>query len=82
MNIYTILNNYLDYLDKQIPIILICIQNEISINTIEILAENKFSYGFEEKKDSYLSVAGTTNKNINNVNWVSFREHFFSSIII
>lgn len=46
--IYTILNNYLDYLDKQIPIILICIQNEISINTIEILAENKFSYGFEE----------------------------------
>ena len=40
------------------------------------------SYGFENNKDSYLSVAGTTNKVIDNVNWVSFREHFFSSILI
>ena len=54
-------------------------------NSKSIDYENRYtalSYGFEEKKDSYLSVAGTTNKNINNVNWVSFREHFFSSIII
>ena len=54
-------------------------------NSKSIDYENRYtalSYGFEEKKDSYLSIAGTTNKNINNVNWVSFREHFFSSIII
>ena len=29
-----------------------------------------------------MSVSGTSNKNINNVNWISFREHFFSSILI
>ena len=31
---------------------------------------------------TYLSIGGSTNKNINNVNWISFREHFFSSILI
>ena len=47
--------------------------------------ENRYTslaYGFEEKKDSYLSAGGSTNKNINSVNWISFREHFFSSILI
>ena len=38
--------------------------------------------GFEGNKDSYLSAGGSTNKNINSVNWISFREHFFSSILI
>ena len=54
-------------------------------NSKSIDYENRYtalSYGFEKNKDSYLSVAGTTNKVINNVNWVSFREHFFSSILI
>ena len=54
-------------------------------NSKSIDYENRYTalaYGFEEKKDSYLSVAGSTNKNINNVNWISFREHFFSSILI
>ena len=54
-------------------------------NSKSIDYENRYtalSYGFENNKDSYLSVAGTTNKVINNVNWVSFREHFFSSILI
>jgi len=54
-------------------------------NSKSIDYENRYtalSYGFEDEKDSYLSVAGTTNKNINNVNWISFREHFFSSILI
>ena len=54
-------------------------------NSKSIDYENRYtalSYGFENNKDSYLSVAGSTNKVINNVNWVSFREHFFSSILI
>ena len=54
-------------------------------NSKSIDYENRYTalaYGFEEKKDSYLSVGGSTNKNINSVNWISFREHFFSSILI
>jgi len=54
-------------------------------NSKSIDYENRYtalSYGFENNKDSYLSVAGSTNKVIDNVNWVSFREHFFSSILI
>ena len=54
-------------------------------NSKSIDYENRYtalSYGFEKNKDSYLSVAGSKNKIIDNVNWVSFREHFFSSILI
>ena len=54
-------------------------------NSKSIDYENRYtalSYGFEKNKDSYLSVAGSTNKIINNVDWISFREHFFSSILI
>ena len=54
-------------------------------NSKSIDYENRYtalSYGFENNKDSYLSVAGSTNKIINNVDWISFREHFFSSILI
>ena len=54
-------------------------------NSKSIDYENRYTalaYGFEENKDSYLSIAGSTNKNIKNVNWISFREHFFSSILI
>ena len=54
-------------------------------NSKSIDYENRYtalSYGFENNKDSYLSVAGSTNKVVDNVNWVSFREHFFSSILI
>ena len=54
-------------------------------NSKSIDYENRYtalSYGFEGEKDSWLSVSGTSNKNINNVNWISFREHFFSSILI
>ncbi len=54
-------------------------------NSKSIDYENRYtalSYGFENNKDSYLSVAGSKNKEIDNVNWISFREHFFSSILI
>ena len=54
-------------------------------NSRSIDYENRYTvlaYGFEGNKDSYLSIGGSTNKNINNVNWISFREHFFSSILI
>ena len=54
-------------------------------NSKSIDYENRYtalSYGFENNKDSYLSVAGSSSKIINNVDWISFREHFFSSILI
>jgi YidC/Oxa1 family membrane protein insertase len=54
-------------------------------NSKSIDYENRYTalaYGFEGNKDSYLSIAGSTNKNLNNVNWISIREHFFSSILI
>ena len=47
--------------------------------------ENRYtalSYGFEDEKDSYLSVTGSSDKIIDDVNWISYREHFFSSILM
>ena len=47
--------------------------------------ENRYtalSYGFEDEKDSYLSISGSSDKVIDNVNWISYREHFFSSILM
>jgi len=47
--------------------------------------ENRYtalSYGFEDEKDSYLTVAGSSDKVIDDVNWISYREHFFSSILM
>ena len=47
--------------------------------------ENRYtalSYGFEDEKDSYLSITGSSDKIIDDVNWISYREHFFSSIIM
>ena len=47
--------------------------------------ENRYtalSYGFEDEKDSYLSIAGSSDKIIDDVNWISYREHFFSSILM
>tara|TARA_Y100001970_G_scaffold26152_1_gene31385 strand:+ start:2687 stop:4477 length:1791 start_codon:yes stop_codon:yes gene_type:complete len=47
--------------------------------------ENRYtalSYGFEDEKDSYLSITGSSDKVIDDVNWISYREHFFSSILM
>ena len=47
--------------------------------------ENRYtalSYGFEDEKDSYLSISGSSDKVIDNANWISYREHFFSSILM
>ena len=47
--------------------------------------ENRYtalSYGFEDEKDSYLSITGSSDKIIDDVNWISYREHFFSSILM
>jgi YidC/Oxa1 family membrane protein insertase len=47
--------------------------------------ENRYtalSYGFEDEKDSYLSISGSSDKVIDNVNWISYREHFFSTILM
>ena len=68
-------------------------QNDFSISWIKdsfrnsksLDYENRYtalSYGFEDEKDSYLSVTGSSDKVIDDVNWISYREHFFSSILM
>ncbi len=54
-------------------------------NSKSIDYENRYtalSYGFEDEKDSYLSATGSSDKVIDDVNWISYREHFFSSILM
>ncbi len=54
-------------------------------NSKSIDYENRYtalSYGFEDEKDSYLSATGSSDKVIDEVNWISYREHFFSSILM
>ena len=68
-------------------------QNDFSISWIKdsfrnsksLDYENRYtalSYGFEDEKDSYLTVTGSSDKVIDDVNWISYREHFFSSIMM
>ena len=68
-------------------------QNDFSIswnkdsfrNSKSLDYENRYtalSYGFEDEKDSYLTVTGDADKVIDDVNWISYREHFFSSILM
>ena len=54
-------------------------------NSKSIDYENRYtalSYGFEDEKDSYLAATGSPDKVIDEVNWISYREHFFSSILM
>ena len=54
-------------------------------NSKSIDYENRYtalSYGFEDEKDSYLSATGSSDKVIDDVNWISYREHFFSSTLM
>ena len=68
-------------------------QNDFSIswnkdsfrNSKSLDYENRYtalSYGFEDEKDSYLTVTGDADKVIDDVNWISYREHFFSSFLM
>ena len=68
-------------------------QNDFSVSWIKdsfrnsksLDYENRYtalSYGFEDEKDSYLAVTGSSDKVIEDVNWISYREHFFSSILM
>ena len=42
----------------------------------------ELTYGYEDDKVDYLSATGEDQETENEVRWVSFRQHFFSSIII
>ena len=54
-------------------------------NSKSISYENRYSYltyYYDEDKIDYLSISGDDEDDEENVNWVSFKQHFFSSILI
>tara|TARA_B100000614_G_C14539629_1_gene489766 strand:- start:105 stop:1943 length:1839 start_codon:yes stop_codon:yes gene_type:complete len=61
------------------------IKNRVFRNSKSINYENMYTeltYGYEDDKVDYLSASGEDEETENEVRWVSFRQHFFSSIII
>ena len=61
------------------------IKNRVFRNSKSINYENMYTeltYGYEDDKVDYLSATGEDQETENEVRWVSFRQHFFSSIII
>ena len=42
----------------------------------------ELTYGYEDDKIDYLSLSGTDEESPEDVRWVSFRQHFFSAILI
>ncbi|MBR99184.1 MAG: membrane protein insertase YidC [Flavobacteriaceae bacterium] len=61
------------------------IKNRVFRNSKSINYENMYTeltYGYEDDKVDYLSATGEDEETENEVRWVSFRQHFFSSIII
>ena len=77
-------NGMASFIDsKENPIIEI--KNRVFRNSKSIDYENRYTeltYGYEEDKVDYLSVTGEDKEAENQVRWVSFRQHFFSTIII
>ena len=54
-------------------------------NSKSIDYENRYTeltYGYESDKVDYLSLSGDDEELIEEVRWVSYRQHFFSSIIV
>ena len=61
------------------------IKNRVFRNSKSINYENMYTeltYGYEDDKVDYLSATGEDEETENEVRWISFRQHFFSSIII
>lgn len=42
----------------------------------------ELTYGYEEDKIDYLSLSGSDEESTEDVRWISFRQHFFSAILI
>tara|TARA_B100001564_G_scaffold267594_1_gene229204 strand:+ start:2593 stop:4431 length:1839 start_codon:yes stop_codon:yes gene_type:complete len=64
---------------------LIEIKNRVYRNSKSINYENMYTeltYGYEEDKIDYLSATGEDEEVENQVRWISFRQHFFSAILI
>ena len=54
-------------------------------NSKSISYENRYSYltyFHDDDKIDYLSISGDDEDDEENVNWISFKQHFFSSVII
>ena len=68
---------------KENPIVEI--KNRVFRNSKSINYENMYTeltYGYEDDKVDYLSATGEDEEIENEVRWISFRQHFFSAIII
>jgi len=54
-------------------------------NSKSIDYENRFTeltYGYESDKVDYLSLSGDDKESVEEIRWISYRQHFFSSIIV
>ncbi len=54
-------------------------------NSKSISYENRYSYMtyyYDDDKIDYLSISGDDEDNEEDVNWISFKQHFFSSVLI
>ena len=60
-------------------------QNELFRNSKSIDYENRYTqltYAYEDDKTDNLSLSGEDEESENDVRWISYRQHFFSSILI
>ena len=42
----------------------------------------ELTYGYDGDRVDYLSLSGTDEETVSNIRWISFRQHFFSAILI
>ena len=60
-------------------------QKELFRNSKSIDYENRYTqltYAYEDDKTDNLSLSGEDKETENNIRWISYRQHFFSSILI
>jgi len=54
-------------------------------NSRSIEYENRYTeytYGYEEDRVDYLSLSGEDEEQLSNIRWISYRQHFFSAILV
>ena len=60
-------------------------KTDVFRNSKSIEYENRYtelSYGYERDRMDYLSLSGEDEEQVNDVDWISYRQHFFSAILI
>ena len=54
-------------------------------NSKSVEYENRYTeltYGYEDNKMSYLSSTSSDDEEVNEINWIGYKQHFFNSILI